>query len=307
MKSATLRLACLLVLPLVLASACRRGTPPADPAYVAEIQQWRQERQARLTSEDGWLTLVGLYWLSPGENRFGSGDDDTVILPGGDVPAVAGTFILREDGTVAVHAEPGSGVTFDGNPVGVRELKTDHDGAPDVLHLGSLRFYVIRRADRFAVRVKDVDSPARKTFAGIEYFPIDPSYRVTATFEPFPQPKPVEVQSAQGPAQPMLAPGLVHFILQGKKLSLEPLVEKVGDQDFFFVFRDTTSGSETYGAGRFLDVQAPAEGAHTLTLDFNEAYDPPCCFTPYATCPLPPPENELQVPVRAGEKTYGHH
>ena len=166
---------------------------------------------------------------------------------------------------------------------------------------------VIRREEEFALRVRNPNSPVRTGFTGLQYFPLDPRYRVEARLERYPTPKSVEVAAAQGPRQRLLAPGVAHFSLHGQSLTLQPLISSADNPTYFFVFHDATSGRETYGAGRFLDAAAPLPGSETLVLDFNRAYTPPCAFTPYATCPLPPPENVLPVPVRAGEKGYGDH
>jgi uncharacterized protein (DUF1684 family) len=296
-----------LALPLALAQACTRHVEAPDPAYAADIEKWRATRVADLTREDGWLTLVGLYWLHPGVNRFGSAPSNEVVLHGAGVPPVAG--LLEVNGSdVVIDTGRQAGVTLDGQPVERRTLRSDVTGKPDVLALGSLRFYVIDRAGKPAIRVKDLESPARVAFKGIRSFPIDPAYRVDATFEAYPNPRQVEVASAHGPAQTMLVPGIVRFTIADHACALEPFVSKPEDRQFFFVFRDATAGHETYGAGRFLDAEGPAHGSTRLVLDFNRAYNPPCAFTPFATCPLPPAANILPVRVEAGEMLpIGHH
>ena len=294
------------LLALLLAGACTRRAPAVDPAYRAEIDAWRRARIAALTAPDGWLTLSGLYWLRPGPNRFGADPGNEVVLPCAGVAGVAGTIDLRADGTAVLEPGPGAGLTVGGAAAGERPLRSDRAGDPDVVALGSCRFYVIDRAGQLAVRVKDTASPARLHFKGIESFPIDPAYRVTGTFEPYPAPREVKVATHQGPSQTMLTPGVVRFSLGGRALALEPFVSSPSDRTFFFVFRDATSGRQTYGAGRFLDADAPPPGGHTVVLDFNEATNPPCAFTPFATCPLPPPGNELPLPVAAGEMYGGH-
>ena len=287
--------------------ACRRKAAALDPAYLADLEKWRAERLASLTSEYGWLSVVGLFWLQPGANRFGSDPGNEVVLPGAGTPAVAGTLELRPDGTVVLHPGPGAGVTLGGSPATERVLASDRTGNPDLLAIGAVRFYLIERGGKLAVRVKDPKSARRVRFAGIRSFPVDPAFRVEGTFEPYPAPREVAVATVQGPEQRMLAPGLVRFRLGGTTLALEPLVSSPKDTDFFFVFRDATSGRETYGAGRFLDTPAPKAPATAVVLDFNRAYTPPCAFTPYATCPLPPKQNELPVRVEAGEKFSGGH
>jgi uncharacterized protein (DUF1684 family) len=291
----------------VVLPACRRKAAALDPAYLADLEKWRAERLASLTSEYGWLSVVGLFWLQPGANRVGSDPGNEVVLPGAGTPAIAGTLELRPDGTVVLHPSPGAEVTLGGSPATERVLASDRTGNPDLLAIGAVRLYLIERGGKLAVRVKDPKSARRVRFAGIRSFPVDPAFRVEGTFEPYPSPREVAVATVQGPEQRMLAPGLVLFRLGGTTLALEPLVSSPKDTDFFFVFRDATSGRETYGAGRFLDTPAPKAPASTVVLDFNRAYTPPCAFTPYATCPLPPKQNELPVHVEAGEKFSGGH
>jgi len=279
------------------------SSPPPDADHVADIESWRAEREERLRSDTGWLTVVGLYWLEPGENSFGNGADNRVVLPEGRGPEVAGSFILADD-KVTVRAGADSGVTLEGETVTEHELRTDADGNPDVLELDDLKFYVIQRVDRYGVRVKDPRSDMLREFTGVESFQVDSSYRVEATFVPYDPPKEVQIATVVGTVQPMLTPGRVEFRLNGEELSLEPMVGEPDDEEYFFIFRDGTSGKETYGAGRYLYTEAARDGR--VILDFNKAYNPPCAFTPYATCPLPPPQNRLPIRVEAGEKVYGH-
>jgi uncharacterized protein (DUF1684 family) len=290
-----------------LSAGCARKSSAVDPTYLTGIEKWRAERLASLRSEDGWLAVVGLVWLRPGENRFGSDPANEVVLPGRGMPPVAGTLELREDGTVVLHPGPEPGLRVNGAPATGRLLRSDHAGDPDVLGLGSIRFYLIERGGKLAVRVKDPHSARRTGFGGLHYFPVNPAYRVKASFEPYREPHQVAVATAQGPKQQMLVPGLVRFTLGGRALALEPFVSSPEDRSFFFVFRDATSGSETYGAGRFLDVAVPANGSRKVVMDFNLAYTPPCAFTPYATCPLPPTQNEIPIRIEAGEKFNGAH
>jgi len=290
----------------LLALTCSR-TPPPDPAWVAEVEAWRARRLASLTRPDGWLTLVGLHWLEVGRNRVGSAVDAEVFLEEAHVPAHVATLELTPDGQVLLDPVPGSGLLVNGEPAEPGPLTTDRGDSPSLLSLGPLRMVVIQRQDRFALRVRNPDSPLRANFAGLEYFPLDPRMRLPARLEPFDEPREVTVPVAQGPPQRFLAPGVVRFSLYGRDLSLLPLISSPDDPTFFFVFRDATSGRQTYGGGRFLDAAAPPPGSLELTLDFNFAYTPPCAFTPHATCPLPPPENVLPVPIRAGEKGYAKH
>jgi uncharacterized protein (DUF1684 family) len=309
-RRSTRRLAALpgaALVALATLPGCGTKTPAADPAYLADLDRWRAERLTSLTSEYGWLSVVGLFWLHPGENRFGSDPGVEIVLPGAGTPAVAGTLELRQDGTVLLHPVPGRVLTAGGVPATERALASDRTGAPDVLAIDAVRFYLIERGGKLAVRVKDPQSARRAGFPGIRFFPVDPAFRVRGTFEPYPTPREVAVATVQGPEQKMLAPGLVRFRLAGTTLVLEPFVSSPYDANFFLVFRDATSGRETYGAGRFLDTPAPRAPSRTVVLDFNRAYTPPCAFTPYATCPLPPKQNELPVRVEAGERFSAEH
>jgi uncharacterized protein (DUF1684 family) len=283
--------------------ACAKTPPPVDPAYAAEVEEWRRERLERLTADDGWLTLTGLYWLQPGANLFGSDGDNAVVLPDASIPAVAGRLVLDAEGTVAAVVEPGAGVTINGQAFERAGLKTDAEGEPDVITVGRVVFYVIDRDGRLAARVKDPQAATRSSFTGIEYFPIDESYRVAARLEAYDHPREVAVATETGDDATFIAPGVLKFTVSGKELSLEPFLSGPENERYFLIFRDATSGETTYGAGRFLYTSAVDESGTTV-LDFNLAYNPPCAFTPYATCPLAPPQNWLLFPIEAGEK-YG--
>jgi uncharacterized protein (DUF1684 family) len=277
--------------------------PDPDLAFRQEEEAWRAERLARLKSDNGWLSLVGLHWLKEGENRFGTSQANAVVLPEGTTQATAGSFFL-EKGRVRVHADPLAELTLEGESVVERVLKSDADGEPDLLRLGRLRLFVIKRGERFAVRVKDPQSPALKAFHGVEYFPADARYRVVATFVPYDPPKDVAVPTILGTVETMKAPGKVTFTLEGKQVSLVPVLEAPDANELFFIFKDGTSGKETYPAGRYLYTPLPENGK--VVLDFNRAYNPPCAFTSYATCPFPTKENTLAVRIEAGEKAYAH-
>lgn len=285
-----------------LCVASGRTTAPAADDYAATIERHRAERVARLTAPDGWLTLAGLFWLGPGENQLGSDPGGAVVLMAPGVPALAGSLFL-EGSTVRLVPAPGAGIVLDGEPVAERVLRDDADGRPDVLAAGRLSFHVIKRGERFGVRVKDPEAPARKAFRGIEYFPLDPAWRVRGTFEPFARPREVQLTTMAGTVERLLAPGTVTFEVHGARLTLVPFVERAEDQELWFIFADRTSGKETYGF-RYLYADSNRDGP--IELDFNAAYNPPCAFTPYATCPIAPRENRLDVRVEAGEKIYRH-
>lgn len=290
------------LLPTLLALALPLHAQAPD--LQTTTRAWHQGRIERLTSEGGWLSLVGLHWLSEGENAFGSDPELAVPLERSGLPAKAGLLILRGT-TVRLVPQPGLALTINGQPATERDLKSDAEGTPDVLKAGRLTFFIIRRGERLAVRVKDPESEARKAFKGIECYPANGAFRIEAEFLPHPQPKKVSIPTVIGTVEEQLSPGLVRFTLQGKTFTLEPVIEDPEHPELFFVFRDATSGKTTYPAGRFLYAAMPKDGK--VILDFNRAYNPPCAFSPYATCPLPPKSNRMDIAIEAGEKTYGHH
>jgi len=296
MKSTTVLVLALLAAGIALSAA-------GDEAYRAEVRKWRADREARLKADGGWLTVAGLFWLEEGPNRFGTDPAGDVVLPDGSTPAKAGVFELKE-GRVAVSLLPEAKATIGGKPVsGVSILRPDTSGSPDVLEMGTLSLSVIKRGDRYGIRLKDKNAAARKGFTGLEWFDVKEDYRVAARWVAYPEPKPVEVPNVLGQIVPMPSPGYAEFTLAGKSVRLDGVLESPDAEELFFIFRDQTSGKETYGAGRFLYADLPKNGK--VVLDFNKAYSPPCAFTPYATCPLPPRQNRLPVRVEAGEMAYG--
>ena len=301
--SPTCRLSIVVTLSLSLA-ACAQAPPPVDPAYAAEIEDWRSGRLERLTAADGWLTLTGLFWLEEGENPFGSAEDNAVVLPDESVQKVAGRLVLRPDGAITAIADEGAEVFINGEPLTEAVLKTDTEGKPDVVTAGRIQFYIIDREGRLAARVKDPEAITLTTFAGIEHFPISESFRVHARLEPYGEPKEVPVPTVLGQDALYTAPGILHFAIDGVEHTLEPYLSGPEGERYFLIFRDATSAVTSYGAGRFLYASAADENGATV-LDFNLAYNPPCAFTPYATCPLPPPQNWLQLSIEAGEKYSG--
>ena len=298
-ERATVRVA----LPGVLAlAAALAGAGPED-AYRAEILKWRETREENLKKEGGWLSVSGLFWLKEGRNTFGASPGNDIVLPEGSSPGRAGSFDLR-DGKVVIALDPGAPATVEGKPAGGRELLPDSSGTPDVLRLGRLSLHVIRRGERLAIRLKDPESAARKGFTGLSWFDVSPAARVRARFVPYQKPKPMRVPNVLGQSSDMPSPGYCLFQWDGREVRLEGVFEEEDAKELFFIFRDETSGKETYPAGRFLYSELPKDGE--VTLDFNQAYNPPCAFTAFATCPLPPPQNWMPVAVAAGEKRYGH-
>ncbi|MEO8034256.1 MAG: DUF1684 domain-containing protein [Acidobacteriota bacterium] len=290
-----------LPLLLVTIAACHESTPATPsapprprPAAAAvtpqtpeqQVVAWRERRKANLLKEDGWLSLVGLTWLNPGDNE--------VKLPAH--PPVLARFSLQ-DGKVTLRAP------VKGKPELLRD-DTDPSG-PQVVRMGTFRFNVIKRNDRFALRMKDSEAEARTQFQGLEYFPFDPKWRIEAHFEPYNPPHKISITNVLGMTSEEIAPGAISFTVDGKPYRLEPILEQ-GEKDFFIIFKDGTSGKETYGAARYLYATPPGPDGK-IVVDFNKAYNPPCAFTPYATCPLPPPGNRLPIRIEAGEKKYAGH
>jgi uncharacterized protein (DUF1684 family) len=269
---------------------------------VAATRAWHQERLARLTAEDGWLSLVGLHWLTAGDNAVGSAPGLPVTLPAG-APARLGAFRLQGE---AVHftPAPGAQVTLGGKPFEGGVVRTDtQPGGPDVLRHGTLQLVVLRRGERTGIRVRDTEAPTRKAFHGIPTFPPHARWRVEATLVRAKEPKVLQVPNVLGTEEQLPSPGTLVFTLGGKEHRLDPVLE---EGKLFVIFADETNRSDTYGAGRFLYADMPGPDGRVV-LDFNRAYNPPCAFTPYATCPLPPRQNRLKVRVEAGEKRAGDH
>jgi len=286
----------------IISAACDRHAPQvASVDYQKEIQDWRAMRLDRVAGPDGWATLAGLFWFKDGDNRFGSGAGNELVLAEGGLPALAGTFTLAK-GKVAFTAAPGAGILSGGTPVTALKLTTDLDGAPTVLTRGSLSFYAIERSgDRYGLRVKDTAADARLHFQGLQYFPLDPAWRFEARFEAYPPGRKVSIVDVFGVPEDMDSPGALIFTRDGKDYRLDTVLE-TGETDYFVMFGDKTNGKDTYGAGRFMYVKPPKDGV--TVLDFNKSYNPPCVFSPYATCPLPPPENRLPFAITAGELKY---
>jgi uncharacterized protein len=287
---------------LLLVSCRHHATTKIDEqAYAREIAQWHEQRWAELKSENGWLTLVGLFWLREGENKFGSDPGNDIVLPKEKVEANAGSFFLK-DGIVKLESAQ-NGITLDGKPVKSVELKTDADDHPTVLHLGSLSFQIIKRNEKLGLRVKDSQNPDRLNFKETEFYPAGVQWRIDARFEPYNPPKPMPITNVLGMESAEPSPGAVKFEVDGAEYRLDAITEK-GEPRLFMIIADKTSGKSTYPAGRYLYVDPPDASGH-LVIDFNKAYSPPCAFTKFATCPLPPKQNRLPIVIEAGEK-YSH-
>ncbi len=286
-----------------MASANLDPSPSApDAAYVQSYEKWKTELVADL--KENWLCLAGLFWLKPGESSFGSDAGNAIVFPKG--PAHTGVFVLQ--GTdVTVKFSPDAHAAIDGKPVTETKLQPDTSGNPTVVELGNLRMKVIMRGRRIGIRLKDLDSEQAKNYRGPIFFPIDLSYRATATWVPSDGKKTVEVPNVLGDTTAVPVAGTVVFKINGQELQLTALGGNPS-KGLSFVFNDLTKQNDTYPGGRFLDTDPVVNG--TVVIDFNRAYNPPCAVTPYATCPLAPKENRLAVAIPAGEKydrTHGHH
>jgi hypothetical protein len=288
----------LLTVPLVARTAADAAL--GDP-YARNVEQWRTRRVASLTSETGWLTLVGLYPLERATTTFGRTASNDFALDHPSMPRRAGVFRMR-DGKVRFEGARRSGVTHEGRIVDALDLEPEGAGKPTVLAVGSLRFFVIERGAQRYVRVRDVAHPARTSFRGIEYFPVQRNWAVEARFEPYDPPRKVTILDVLGLEREANLPGALVFERNGREWRLDAEGELDGKSQLFVMFADETSGKESYGAGRYLYVDAPRDGK--TIVDFNKGYNPPCAFNDYATCPLPPPQNRLALRVEAGERTY---
>jgi uncharacterized protein (DUF1684 family) len=263
-----------------------------------EVEAYRRARLSRLTAERGWLTLVGKVWLGDGRHTIGADARSDIVLPEGRAPAKLGAITVANGG-VSLEVDGDVEVFARGQRVRTLDLRSDAVTSPDDVTLGSLTLQLLQRGDAFALRIRDAESAARKTFPGIPTYPIDPAWRIAARFEPFAVRREMAIEDGDGRLQTYFCPGIAHFEKDGVEASLLPFLEEQAAR-LFVLFADATNRSETYGAGRFLYTPLPDQGS--VLLDFNKAFNPPCAFTPYAVCPLAPPENKLALRVEAGEK-----
>ena len=267
--------------------------------YEKEIKTWHQNRIEGLKKENGWLNLAGLFWLEEGKNAFGANTDNKIIFPKDKSKQFLGDFIV-EKGEVFVEAKPDADITY--NDQTVEKLKIYPAEKSIILKHKSLRWFVIKRGERYAIRLRDLESPFLKEFHGIETFPIDARWKVKAKFVPS-LGKKISIIDITGQISQQDSPGTLVFTIAGKDYNLDALTE---GESLFILFGDKTNKHQTYGSGRFLNAAKPDAEGFTY-LDFNKSYNPPCAFTPYATCPLPPKQNILPIEMIAGEKNYGHH
>ncbi len=256
----------------------------AQSDYIAAIEHWRREREAALKAEDGWLSVAGLHWLAAGGNQIETAPGVTFTLAGG-----------------VVAMKSSKPVEVNGKAVRQAALIPDVPGPADMLTIGGKTIFVILRGPRFGLRIRDPRSPFREKFRGLDWYPVNRKYRIEGRWVPYETPLKRSIATVVGIDEEMVAPGAVEFTLGGKACKLEPVLSA---KRLFFIFKDPTAGKTTYPAGRFLYAEPAHNGV--VELDFNKAINPPCAFTPHATCPLPPRQNHLQAPVEAGERNYHH-
>ncbi len=265
--------------------------------YVQSIERWREERQAALTEPESWLSLIGLHAVAPGSHTIGSGTDNAIRLAAG--PARLGVLTLAPDRGVTLELAEGVEATMGGEPLRRGPLVYDEKD-PTLVRFGAVSFIVIERGGGLYLRVRDRAAVRRRDFAGIDYFPINPAWRIEARWVPFDPIPEVPVTNILGQTSPMPAPGKAVFVHEGRTVELVAVDE--GADELFFILTDLTAGVETYGAARFLYTEKPKDGR--ILLDFNRTENPPCAFNPYSTCPLPLKENRLAFRLDAGEKDY---
>jgi len=286
----------LMLAVLALGFGCLAVAGAAEKPYKTEVEEWRIQREDRLKSDEGWLTVAGLYWLNEGENRFGADPLNDFVLPEGSAPANVGIFDFLK-GEVSVRIEPGVDVTQHGKPI---EKATMKMGSEDAISIGDLKLWVHYSGERLAIRLRDLNSSLRKDFTGLHWFPVVEKYRVDARFVPYEEPRELEMVNVLGDVETFESPGYVVFQLGGKEYELQ--AASGNETRLFFVFRDLTSRKETYPAARFL--RGARADDNRVDLDFNKAYNPPCAFNPYTTCPVPPKGNRLPIRIEAGEMRY---
>jgi uncharacterized protein (DUF1684 family) len=293
---------------LAVGADSKSAKPGDDAAWQRDLLAWRAKRAANLQAPEGWLSLIALGWLKEGDNSFGAAEDCRVQI-GGNAPAHIAVVRLEKN---AVRLLPPAGgfpkdLLVDSQPAKEQALAADDADNPSKLTIGTLTIIVIHRDDQFALRVKDLDAPTRVGFHGLHWYEPNAAYRIHARWIPYNPPKVLDIPTVLGTTTHMPAPGAAEFTLDGQTVRLEPVLEDPKSTDLFFIMRDATSKSKTYGAGRFLYTELPDHGVNQpgeLWLDFNRAVNPPCAFTAYATCPLPPPQNRLGVAIQAGEQRY---
>ncbi len=287
-------------------SAAAQPARPGASATPSTVEQWREQYETTLRGEYGWLSVAGLTFLPPGVHTVGSLAGNDVTLPAGHAPLEVGRIVVTDGGTT-MHLKPGVHALLNGRPAPARfALQTARRGAsgqpptpPDKVRVGRVEFHLHRSGPRLALRVRDPESPIRIGFEGTRWFPVSEGAKVTATLVPFAASRAVAVRNVLGDRESYQAPGRLAFTYAGEPV--EVLAFTAGQQRLQIIFRDATVGRETYGT-RFVYAEPQGDGRYVI--DFNKAYNPPCAYNPYTTCPTPPTENVLAVAIRAGEKIY---
>jgi uncharacterized protein (DUF1684 family) len=271
--------------------------------YQKELETWHTNRIKALKAENGWLNMVGLYWLPEGKSSFGSGSQNNIIFPKGSIADAAG-YVERTGNTVKLIPATGAGIAVNGSAVNAETIIFDDgEGKTPVVSAGSLQWTIIKRDNKIGIRLRDLKSPQVNSFSGIDRFEVDTTWRIPAKLQAESQASNIFITNVIGQTTAQKSPGKLVFTVNNQQYTLDALEE--GDE-LFIIFGDATSGQTTYPSGRFLSVKKPGADGITV-IDFNKAYNPPCAFTDYATCPLPPKQNILPIPITAGEKNYGHH
>jgi len=296
MKSLIIIVLVLTAIFIFISCTGKEPAPKGSPEYIAEIEQWHNKRVERLKDENGWLTLVGLYWLKEGSNTIGAENSNSIVFPA-NAPDKIGTITL-EDTVINLKVMEGVSVLKDDNPITKIKLEHDLNGNPTILDLGSLRWYIIKRDERYGIRLRDINAPLRNEFDGIERFPVSEDWKITASFEAYEPPKVISLPTQLGIVKEERSPGAVVFEKDGQAYRIDAV--DTGKR-LWLIFADETSGEETYGAGRYLYIDK-ADSNGKVIVDFNLAYNPPCVFTKFATCSFPPKQNFLKLRITAGEK-----
>jgi len=281
---------------------------PKDASWQSELQSWRVERAKNLQAPEGWLSLIGLNWLNEGDNSFGAVEGNLFQISA-KVPAHIAVLRLQKGTLRLLPPAEGfpKGLKLDGKPASEATLFADDAQNPSKLTIGTVAIIIIHRDERYALRVKDTQAPSRSTFHGLSWYAPDEHYRIHAKWIPYTPPKILDIPTILGTVSKLPAPGVAEFTIEGRTVRLEPVLESPDSKELFFILRDTTSKTTTYGGGRFLYTELPDHGVAQpgdVVLDFNRLINPPCAFTAFATCPLPPMQNRLPVAISAGEKRY---
>jgi uncharacterized protein (DUF1684 family) len=302
-RASVLLILCSFLLGGIFASPLRNLVGNEDQKFIADEMSWREDRDSKMRTRTSWLTIAGLFWLDEGENSFGIDTANRIRLPAGSALPSAGKFILRK-GKVTVKANRGVELTVKDRRIKKTKLDTDTTGEPDIVVLNDLEMWIIERGERYAVRLRNLNNPPFKNYSGLDYFPPTKKYKILADYVPYPSPQKITLETMIGTTEVESSSGYVRFRIDDQEYRLEAFSR--GSRGLFFIFRDETAGKETYEAARFMVARILADGK--VDLNFNRAYNPPCAYTPYATCPLPPPQNHLKVRIEAGEKKYpGKH